>query len=265
MLAPQFTNLEYGAPNTEFSPSVLPESMGSQSKRVDFMDGPNHVIPPRFSVLTEDIHHAMWYGREDFKRFRTDAQIMACQIRNNVQSESHADVSYPSTLASIHATCVRGLEPEKGDLDSLATWFAIGASRRGLEFHSFDKRTRLDHKVRHHITIDRVLKVQMVEFPDSDSKADVISRVYRQSNEPARLFALALAKASEISSNTNTNTCDSTEEYVPLHAEPRVCSSSDHMPLHSKPSLYRSLHRGSSIHQIPRNRFSHRQLRRAST
>lgn len=137
-------------------------------------------------VLTENtLHDSSWYSREDFKRFRTAAQTLACQIRNKQSESYNTEVPYQSTLASIHASCCRGLEPEKGDLGSLATWFAVGASRRGLEHHSFDKRTRLDHKVRHHITIDRVLKVQMVEFPDSDSKADVIRRVYRQSSNPA--------------------------------------------------------------------------------
>lgn len=237
--------------------------LDDRHRRVGFVDEPNHVIPPRFSVLTESPLNDMWYSREDFKRFRSNSQTLASRIRHKQSDDPNP--SYTTTLASTYASCCRGHEPDKGDLGSLATWFSIGAGRRGLEYQSLNKSERLGRKLRNSIAIANVLKAQAMESADSDAKAEFVRKVCEQNGNPARLFAIGLAEASELSSRDDMNADrnltleeQTVTQRLPQH---HGCFSRNQKLQKSTSALY---HRYTLPHTSP-HQANHHQLRRSST
>lgn len=175
-------------------------------------------MPPRFLVLTEPLARAIWYTPKEFQRFRSNVRLLASEIRYGTQKSSKDLPSYSRVLSSVHSSCSRGNEPNKSSVFRLALWFNLATNRRGLEHLSCTESMSFDRKVRINSAIDSVMGAQTLAYKDSNDHAENIRRVYERIAEPARLFAMSLARASELTSHEVMSTlkitvkCDSNDQ-----------------------------------------------------
>lgn len=164
----------------------------SDQRTVRFDDEPKLI--PGYDDDSDEEPYFSWWSAEDFDRFQMRYEMMAQGIRSRHDTDESNPSSYTNVLLANYTSCVNGRSPSPENLKQLAGWFEVGTSRLGLESLSVrsikkDRRKRSDH------AIHSVLEAQR---STNDNDPAIIRSIYLGATRSARLFAIALADASDL-------------------------------------------------------------------